>query len=152
MDAVHRYKYGRELWLEPFLAGLLIEAARPELAGGGWDLVVPVPLHPLKARHREFNQAARLAVCLGASLRLPVARRWARRIRETGTQTRLSREERARNMRAAFAIRPGVSLKGRRVVLVDDVLTTGATASACATALREAGAAAVGVWTVARGL
>ena len=68
------------------------------------------------------------------------------------TQTLLTREQRAKNMRGAFAVRAGVKLNGERVVLVDDVFTTGATTSACAQALRAAGAGEVCVWTVARGL
>ena len=72
--------------------------------------------------------------------------------RPTRTPTRLSRAERAENMRAAFRVAPGLDLGGSRIVLVDDVLTTGATTSACARALRQAGAGEVCVWTVARGL
>jgi len=70
----------------------------------------------------------------------------------TRTQTLLTREERIANVRKAFAMRPGVRLNGERLVLVDDVLTTGATTSACARVLLAAGAAEVCVWTVARGI
>ena len=74
------------------------------------------------------------------------------RIEPTRTQTLLTREQRATNVRHAFAVRAGCQLEGRRVILVDDVLTTGATTSACARALRNAGVQEVQVWTVARGL
>lgn len=152
LEVIHRYKYRRALWFEPFLAGLLVEAARPVLVGGRWDAVVPVPLHPLKEREREFNQAARLARHLSRATGLPLQPRWVRRVRPTQTQTRLDRTERAANMRRAFAAAPGARCDGARVVLVDDVLTTGATTSSCARALRAAGAAEVCVWTVARGV
>ncbi len=152
LEVIHRYKYQRALWFEPFLAGLLVEAARPVLAAGRWDAVVPVPLHPLKEREREFNQAARLARHLSRATDIPMQPRWVRRVRPTQTQTRLDRTERAANMRRAFAPAPGVRCEGARVVLVDDVLTTGATTSSCARALRSAGAAEVCVWTVARGV
>lgn len=152
LEVIHRYKYQQALWFEPFLAGLLVEAARPELARGHWTAIVPVPLHPLKERDREFNQAARLARHLSRATGIPVRDRWVRRVRPTQTQTRLSRAERAANMRHAFAPVPGGRCDGARVVLVDDVLTTGATASSCARALRAAGAAEVCVWTVARGV
>lgn len=152
LEVIHRYKYQRALWFEPFLAGLLVEAARAELVTGHWDAIVPVPLHPLKEREREFNQAARLARHLSRATGIPVRERWVRRARLTQTQTRLSRAERAANMRHAFAPVPGARCDGARVVLVDDVLTTGATTSSCARALRAAGAAEVCVWTVARGV
>jgi len=75
-----------------------------------------------------------------------------RRVHPTATQTLLTREQRAANMKNAFAVRPGARLNHQRIVIMDDVFTTGATTSACAQALRGAGAAEVCVWTVARGL
>jgi len=152
LEAIHRYKYQRHLWLEPFLAGLLIAAAGPALRGGGWDGLVPVPLHPFKEREREFNQAARLARRLSRATNIPLVDRMLLRVVATETQTHLSRESRARNMNNAFAVRPGLPVQGRRLVLVDDVFTTGATTSDCARALTSAGAAEVCVWTVARGI
>jgi ComF family protein len=152
LELIHRYKYQRALWLEPFLAGLLVEAAAPVLRGEAWDLIVPVPLHPWKRREREFNQAERLARVLSRATGLPLETRVLRRVVPTRTQTRLSRSERAANVRHAFAVRGGRPLKDRRVVVVDDVLTTGATTSACARALRQAGAGDVCAWTLARGL
>jgi ComF family protein len=151
-DAILRYKYNRALWFEPFLGDLLIERARPELAKEQWDLIVPIPLHPTKQRQREFNQAERLARRLGASVRIPVNHRLIKRTVATRTQTQLSREERVANMKNAFAVGSSMRLNGQRIVLVDDVFTTGATTSACAKALRAAGAGEVCVWTVARGI
>jgi ComF family protein len=151
-EAIHRYKYGRAYWFEGFLAGLLNQVAGPELTAAGWDVIMPVPLHPLKRREREFNQAERLARRLSAATKIRMRRDVLSRPHHTETQTRLSREERARNMRGAFVVRDGIELHGERVVLVDDVLTTGATASACAEALTERGAGLVCVWTVARGV
>ena len=151
-EIIHRYKYQRALWFEPFLAGLLSREAVPALRGQPWDLIVPVPLYPLKQREREFNQAERLAIHLGAALKIPVNQKLLRRVRFTNTQTRLTRPQRAANMRGAFAMRKGTQLDGERVILVDDVFTTGATTSACAQALLAAGAGEVCVWTVARGL
>lgn len=151
-DAIHRYKYQGALWFESFLAGLLIRVARPELLRQGWDLIVPVPLHPLKQREREFNQAERLARRLGKATAIPVRLDILRRHRHTDTQTRLSRLERAQNMAGAFVVRDALELHGERVVVVDDVLTTGATTNACARALMDRGAGSVCVWTVARGL
>ena len=151
-DAILRYKYSRSPWFEPFLAGLLVQAAAPHLQAENWDLITPVPLHALKLREREFNQAARLAQHLATASNIPLAENILRRVTPTRTQTALSRTERAKNMHGAFATEKDIRLSGKKIVLVDDVFTTGATTSACARALRKAGAADVCVWTVARGL
>jgi competence protein ComFC len=152
LEAIHRFKYQRALWFEPFLADLLVRQAGPELRREKWDLIVPVPLHPAKRREREFNQAERLAKRLGTAAQILVNSTLLQRVVPTHTQTLLTRPQRAANVRNAFATRDGRRLGGRRVVLVDDVFTTGATTSACAKALLAAGAGDVCVWTVARGL
>lgn len=152
LEAIHRYKYHRAMWFEPFLAGLLIRQAKPALASEHWDWLVPVPLHPTKQREREFNQAERLARRLSQASAIPVHTRLVRRRLPTRTQTKLSREERETNVRGAFVLRGKPKLGGQRIVLVDDVFTTGATTSACARALRQAGAEDVCVWTLARGI
>lgn len=151
LRVVHAYKYQRAVWFEPFLAGLLVQAAAPELPRHAWDCIVPVPLFPVKEREREFNQSARLASRLSRATGIPLETRVVHRRHSTRTQTRLSRPARMENMRGAFAPTDPACWSGSRVVLVDDVLTTGATTSACARALRIAGAADVCVWTVARG-
>ena len=151
LEVIHRYKYQSALWFEPFLAELLTRAAVPELTGKKWDLLVPVPLFPTRKREREFNQAERLADRLGEAAGLPVRKDLVRRVVDTQTQTRLKRQQRAANVRHAFAASHPGQLHGERVVLVDDVFTTGATTSACAGVLLAAGAGEVSVWTVARG-
>ena len=153
LEAIHRFKYSRALWFENFLAGLLIREAAPALLSGEkWHCIVPVPLHPVKLREREFNQAALLAAQLARATKIPLDEKILRRVNPTATQTLLTRDARAANMKNAFVVRQGVRLGGKRIVLVDDVFTTGATTNACAQALRAAGAAEVCVWTVARGL
>jgi ComF family protein len=152
LDIIHRYKYQRALWFEPFLGDLLVRQAATSLRGGQWNLIVPVPLHGLKQSEREFNQAERLARYLGRAAQIPLRTDLLRRVAPTHTQTLLSRAERAANVRRAFAVRDGGALKNRRVVVVDDVFTTGATTSACANILLANGAADVCVWTLARGL
>lgn len=152
LDIIHRYKYQRALWFEPFLADLLVRRAAPQLSAKDWDLIVPVPLHTVKQREREFNQAERLAGHLSRVTLIPLQKRLIERVLPTRTQTLLGRSERAGNVRGAFAARAGGRLDGQRVILVDDVFTTGATTDACAKVLRVIGAEAVGVWTVARGI
>jgi len=151
LEVIHRYKYQRALWFEPFLADLLIQRAAPDLRQEPWDAIIPVPLHPSKLREREFNQAERLARRLSVATGIPLRRRLLRRVVATPTQTRLSRDERLANVRRAFALRGDQWFNGERFVLVDDVLTTGATTNACAQVLRTAGAGDVCVWTVGRG-
>jgi ComF family protein len=152
LDIIHLYKYQRALWFEPFLADVLIREAAPVLARERCDLIVPVPLHPAKRREREFNQAERLAACLSRATKIPLNAKLLCRVKPTQTQTHLSRRQRADNMQDAFALRVGINLAGRRVVVLDDVFTTGATTSACAKVLLSAGATEVSVWTVARGI
>jgi competence protein ComFC len=152
LEAIHRFKYQRGLWFGDFLGALLIREAGPALRGQNWDFIAPVPLHSLKQREREFNQAEILARHLSAATRIPLHTRLLRRVLFTMTQTRLTRQQRAANMRGAFIVRPGTKLSGENIILVDDVFTTGATTSECAQALRKAGAGKVCVWTVARGL
>jgi ComF family protein len=151
LNVVHHYKYNGALYFEPFLADLLVRRAVPELGKEKWDAIVPVPLHPVKERERQFNQAERLAAHLGRALGLPVRTDLIRRVKPTATQTRLNRTERAGNMEGAFAARNPGALDGERIIIFDDVLTTGATTSACAQALRAAGAGDLCAWTLARG-
>jgi ComF family protein len=125
-------------------------------AGGevltGADLLVPVPLHWTRLFARRFNQAALLAQAIHAAGGPPVGADWLVRRRRTPSQGLLGRAARARNVRGAFAVRRGRSVRDKRVVLVDDVLTTGATAEECARILSQAGAASVGVLVLARAL
>lgn len=149
-QAIRDLKYNGHLWLVPDLTDLLEAGVRTHFPPGAFDLVSWVPLHPARRRERGFNQAAELARALAMRLGLPAAPT-AVRVRPTATQTRLTLAERAANVRDAFRpVRAG-RWRGARVLLVDDVMTTGATAHACARTLREGGAAAVGVITVTRG-
>jgi competence protein ComFC len=152
LEIIHRFKYSRALWFEPFLADLLLREAVPVLRGQKWDFIAPVPLHSVKEREREFNQAELIARYLSAATKIPLNNHLLRRVSPTMTQTRLTKQQRAENMRGAFAVRKGVKLNGKKIIVVDDVFTTGATTSACAKVLRTAGAGEVCVWTVARGL
>jgi ComF family protein len=151
LQIIHRYKYNRAVCFEPFLADLLCRQAVQSLQQEKWDFIVPVPLHPAKEREREFNQASNLARHLSRATNIPVNEKLLRRVRPTATQTQLNRAERAANVSTAFALRENVKLNGAKIVLLDDVLTTGATTSACAQMLRNAGAGDLCVWTVARG-
>lgn len=114
------------------------------------DIVVAVPLHFVRHFHRGFNQAESLARCLAAELQLPHRSRILKRVRRTRPQSELKRDERRDNVHGAFRARLAADLKGATVLLVDDILTTGATCSDAARALKAAGAARVVVAVVAR--
>jgi competence protein ComFC len=150
-ELVHRFKYGGELWIAELLTEFLAQGLEdPRLRHGRIDALVPVPLHPLRKREREFNQAEILAERLARKQNLKLMR-VLKRIRYTTTQTDLDRRRRMENLRNAFDLRPGPSLRGKDLLLIDDVLTTGSTLDECARVLLKAGARSVRALTVARG-
>jgi ComF family protein len=114
------------------------------------DMIVPVPLHPSRLRAREFNQSLLLADQLSRFLARPVSATHLVRISATDPQTTLTRQARLRNLRKAFAVRRPQDLREKRILLVDDVFTTGTTLNECAKALREAGTGPVFALTLAR--
>jgi ComF family protein len=148
-SALHALKYAGERRLADPLGAAV--AARWHEAGAGGDLLVPVPVHDQRRRERGYDQAELIALAAGQALRLPVANAV---IREQATlaQYRLDRRHRADNVRDAFAVRreARTTVEGRWVVLVDDVVTTGATLGAVAAVLLRSGAMAVSAVTVAR--
>ena len=146
-DALHALKFrGRRAVARP-LAELVLEQCRTALPVDV-DAFVPVPLSAVRERERGFNQAELVATRVASSLAVRLQAGWLTRVRATASQSDLGAAERRANVRGAFAASPRVA--GRHVVVVDDVLTTGATAAECCRALRAAGARTVGVLTVAR--
>lgn len=149
-ELIHRFKYGHKVHLcRPLglltarqLAGFAAEAAA--------DLVMPVPLHKKRLRWRGYNQAALLAGSLAKQWRLPLVRQNLCRVRWTEPQVNLAAGERELNVRGAFAVSNRNAVAGKRIILVDDVFTTGSTVAECARTLNRAGAEAVFIVTVAR--
>jgi ComF family protein len=140
---IHLYKYERIRSLARPLADLLLRALPRDER---FDCMVPVPLHWMRRWKRGFNQSDLLARKLSRRTGIPVERA-LKRLRRTKVQAGLSNHARRNNMSRAFRARP---VAGRRILLIDDVMTTGATATACAQALKKAGAARVALLTVAR--
>lgn len=147
---LHEFKYGKQIHLRHPIADWLLETLDdPRLRDRRFDLVVPVPLHPARKRERGFNQAEVLAQILRARAGLAM-REPLERIRYTTTQTAFDRAERMENLRDAFRLRKKADVRGLRVLLIDDVLTTGSTLSECARVLKAAGAISVHAATAAR--
>ncbi len=149
-ELVHRLKYGDRVELSLTLGRMMAQAGR-ELAADA-DLVLPVPLHRTRLWRRRFNQAAALAGIVSRETGLPLAATALTRIRRTRQQIGLTRAQRAENLQGAFHVSAAArgQIEGRRILLVDDVLTTGATVNAASRALLRAGASAVDVLTFAR--
>lgn len=149
---VQALKYRDRTDLAPMMAGWMLRAA--EGAVGEADAIVPVPLHPFRLVRRKFNQSAELARALGMLAGRPVLFDAVRRVRHTRSQVGLRQRAREENVRGAFAVTPAgrEALFGRRVILIDDVYTTGATVAAVTRAMRRAGAVDVTVLTFARAL
>ncbi|HEU0243231.1 MAG TPA: phosphoribosyltransferase family protein [Candidatus Limnocylindrales bacterium] len=147
--ALHALKYAGERRLAAPLGEAV--AARWAAAGAGGEVLVPVPVHETRRRERGYDQAVLVADVAARALGLPMAVA-VRRDRATTAQYRLDRRHRAENVRDAFRVVPGMdrAVRGRWVVLVDDVVTTGATLCGAAAALLETGALAVSAVTVAR--
>ncbi|MFQ5882720.1 MAG: ComF family protein [Candidatus Methylomirabilales bacterium] len=145
------FKHGRKIALGGHLGRLMAERATDLLGHFTIDAILPVPLHRDRERERGFNQADILARVLGRRLRRPVLQKTLERVRPTSPQTG-KRQERVRNVRGAFAARSPERIQGRSLLLVDDVLTTGATVNECAKVLMRAGARSVLVYTLARAL
>ena len=150
-DLVVRFKYERQYYLRQPLADWMAEAFREDarLHDPPPAALVPVPLHPRRARERTFNQADVLARLLARRVGLPVWRA-LRRGRFTETQTALTRAERLANLRGAFTPVGRRPVSGAHLLLIDDVFTTGSTVDECARVLRRAGAASVRVLTATR--
>jgi ComF family protein len=147
---VHALKYGDRLDLAPTLGRWMATAGRELLREA--DAIVPVPLHWRRQWARRFNQSAFLAEIIGKAADVPVAHRALKRIKATPQQVGLSRSARAQNVQGAFRVPPEGKgeVAGRRLLLIDDVLTSGATMDACARVLLRAGAAQVDALTFAR--
>lgn len=143
---VQSFKYGHRLALGAYFGRQLAVLAEKTAA----DLIIPLPLHPLRLRQRGFNQALELARPVGQALHLPIDSSSCRRIRNTQAQATLAWRERTKNIRGAFHC--AADLSGQRIILLDDVMTTGASLDECARTLKLHGATAVTVLVVARAL
>lgn len=151
-EILKQFKYTGRTEIGPILGTFMVSCLRLQMPAREWDGVIPVPLHRYKQWQRGFNPAEILARSVARATGLPLLRRILVRIRPTSTQASLPKSERRRNVRNAFRVRRCGSVRGRTLLLVDDVLTTGATAAECSGQLLRSGARAVDLLTAARTL
>lgn len=150
-DALLLFKYRRFRSLGKALGRFVVESLAEEIVlWDGVDVVVPVPLHPRRRRERGFDQARVLAREIGRLRKLPVAAGVLRKVRNIAPQTSLEREARRANVRGAYEVARSDRIRGRVVLLVDDVFTTDSTIRECAAVLKRAGAREVRAVTVAQ--
>lgn len=147
---IHLFKYRRKLSLAGPLSALMTQIVEVDRRFFCLEALVPVPLHPVKRRVRGYNQSQLLAQNLSRATGWPLLQGILFRTVNTRSQSKLSLGERATNVRNAFQVRDPGQVRDKRILLVDDVLTTGSTADACSSALLSAGAVQVSVVTVAR--
>jgi ComF family protein len=149
-EAIHQLKYSNRQTLAGILAGMMANCwqANPVPV----DLLIPVPLHPFRLRERGYNQSDLLARALGTMIGLPVVTNGLRRVRHTQPQMSLQAADRRENVQGAFIYqtRGSKTISRQRVLIIDDVCTTGSTLEACSLALKAAGASAVWAFTLAR--
>ena len=148
-ELIHSFKYDRRTHLRYPLALLALEGAHCFMEYTP-EIIVPVPLHTSRLRQRGFNQAVLLGTTLSRHLSLPMVPDALVRTRPTEPQINLSAAERKLNVQGAFSVKRSDEIKGRNVLLLDDVMTTGSTMDECAKVLKKAGAATVVAVTVAR--
>jgi ComF family protein len=140
-SVIHALKYQKKFKLGMYLGEILSEGIKTR----NWqiDLIVPVPIHPLKKVERGYNQSDYIAKGLSKSLKIPYSTKLIKRTRHTESQTKLKMKERAQNVADAFVVRDPQKIIGKNILLVDDIITTGATIQECGRALVKCGAKTV---------
>ena len=150
LDAIHLFKYHGKISVGEALGRMMARASYDSLVVGDYSLIMPVPLHPKRLRERGFNQSLVLARQISKMFSIPLDFITLKRKIRTEAQVNLSRERRAANVRGAFEVTNGNGIEGKKILLIDDVYTTGSTAKECSKILTQNGAEEVAVLTLAR--
>jgi len=150
--AIWLFKYEGKTGLQNILGHLMVDSIIHLEWINKIDIIVPIPLCKARLRKRGYNQSALLAGFIGKKLSIPVSRNNLKRIKATITQASLKRNQRIRNVYNAFCIQQPKEFSGKRVLLIDDVFTTGATSNECSRILKKSGASDIFVLTIARGV
>jgi len=146
-EAVHHLKYQNDIGIARILAGYLLKVIQAET--WEFDLVIPVPLSRSKEEQRGYNQAERLARPVAEALKTPISTEGLKRIRENASQVDLDVKSRRENVRGVFEANPAI-VKGKRILLIDDVFTTGATLESASQALKDANSGPIYAVTVGK--
>lgn len=150
-ELIHNFKYENKKYLSFLFDRLMATFVKEHMDINAFDVVVPVPLHRGKLQQRGFDQALLLSENISDTFNIKLSRGALTRKKDTKQQTFLDREQRRQNVRGAFAIKNEGAFKKKRVLLIDDVFTTGSTANECADILKKSGAQSVNLLTLARG-
>ncbi|MDI6777538.1 MAG: ComF family protein [Syntrophales bacterium] len=150
LDAIHRFKYRGKIAVGEILGRLMVDFAYPALDIKEYSLIMPAPLHPKRLRERGFNQSVILALAVAKRFSLPLDFTTLRRRIHTKPQISLGKKERETNVQGAFEVSEEKKIRGKNIILVDDVYTTGSTVKECARVLTKSKAAKVAVLTLAR--
>jgi ComF family protein len=150
LEAIHRFKYGHQTAVGEIMGRMMATYPFPGFDAGAYSLIIPVPLHTKRLRERGFNQSVILARELSRHFSIPLDFMSLRRLHYTAPQVSLGGKEREINVRGAFTIKEPKKIKGSKIILIDDVYTTGSTLRECARCLMDAGAEKVAVLTLAR--
>jgi ComF family protein len=149
--ALHHFKFNHKTALGGPLAELLLASLPNDMKFSHYHAVIPVPLHPSRQRQRGYNQSAILAKYVAKRMNVPIMSNNLRRIRPTDEQALIAgRDARRQNVEQAFQVTSPASVQGKSVIVIDDIMTTGATVNECARVLKKSGAASVLVLAVAR--
>jgi competence protein ComFC len=151
-ELIHRFKYNKKIFIRHALTDLLYELFTLNIASSNIDLITAVPMHPVDERKRGFNQSYILAKGLSEKTGIEFINDAVIKYRRTGEQVRLKRNRRIENTKNAFTVKKGLDLKGRRILIVDDVFTTGATINECAKALNLYNTDRIYALTLAKGV
>ena len=138
--AIHALKYAKKFPVGIFLGKVLATEIKSSKTNWKFDLIIPIPLHQLKKAERGYNQAYYIAKGVGSTLKIKLSDRIVKRVKYTESQTTMNLNEREENISGAFKLKKSNDVRGKNILLIDDVITTGATISECGKILLEAGA------------
>ncbi|MDP4115310.1 MAG: ComF family protein [Bacteroidota bacterium] len=139
-EIIHALKYGKKFLIGKELGELIADRKAAEISNWSIDIVVPIPLHRIKTHERGYNQSLFISEGLSRVIDIDINNKILERVKYTDSQTKMKRDDRKRNMRNAFKVKMPEEVRGKNILLVDDLITTGATANECAKKLKKAGA------------